>query len=84
MNPRTQLIVDELARHRTQFEHFCRDLSPGELAVPIPDSHWTVKHYIAHLCTIDALIANSSAPMSTIRPSNACFCSSFVCHRAIA
>jgi hypothetical protein len=31
-------------------------LTPPELHTPIPGSHWTVKDYIAHLCTIDGLI----------------------------
>jgi len=63
MNIRARLIVDELARHRVQFEHLCHDLSPAELAVPIPGAPWTVRDYIAHLCTIDALIASAFAPM---------------------
>ena len=63
MNPRCQLIIDELARHRTQFETLCRSLSPEELATPIPNSHWTVYDYIAHLATIDGLIAASFGPM---------------------
>jgi len=57
MNPRTRLVVDEMARHRSQFEHLCHDLTPAELSTTIPDSPWNVKDYIAHLCTIDALIA---------------------------
>jgi uncharacterized damage-inducible protein DinB len=63
MNPRTQLIVDELARHRVQFEHLCRSLSDEELRAAIPQSHWTVRDYIAHLCTIDGLIAAGFGPM---------------------
>lgn len=64
MNPRTQLVIDELARHRTQFEQFCRSLTPAELATGIPGSHWDVRDYIAHLCTIDALIAAGFAPIT--------------------
>jgi hypothetical protein len=63
MNIRCRLILDELARHRAQFEHLCRSLSADELATVIPGSHWTVKDYIAHLATIDALIANGFSPM---------------------
>ncbi len=63
MNIRCQLILDELARHRVQFEHLCRSLTPADLATPIPGSHWSVKDYIAHLATIDALIANGFSPM---------------------
>ncbi|MEO8538532.1 MAG: DinB family protein [bacterium] len=56
MNPRVQLVIDEFARHRTQFTTLCHSLSAEELAAPIPGSHWTVRDYIAHLCTIDGLI----------------------------
>jgi hypothetical protein len=56
MNPRITLVIDEFARHRTQFKQFARALSAEELRTPIPDSHWTVRDYIAHLCTIDGLI----------------------------
>ena len=61
MNPRTRLVVDEMSRHRVQFEYLCHDLNADELDTKIPDSHWTVKDYIAHLCTIDALIAHAFA-----------------------
>lgn len=57
MNIRARLMVDELARHRVQFEHLCLSLTGDELASPIPGSHWCVRDYIAHLCTIDGLIA---------------------------
>lgn len=56
MNPRIQLVIDEFARHRRQFSVLCHSLTPDELATPIPESHWTVRDYIAHLCTIDGLI----------------------------
>ena len=56
MNLRCRLVIDEFARHRVQFEAFCRALSAEELATGIPDTHWTVRDYIAHLCTIDGLI----------------------------
>lgn len=59
MNPRVQLLIDELARHRHQFESFCRSLTGEELATPIPGSSWRVKDYIAHLATIDGLIAHN-------------------------
>lgn len=58
MNIRTRLMLDELQRHRTQFEHLCRSLTEDELARYIPGSHWTVKDYLVHLCTIDGLIAS--------------------------
>lgn len=63
MNLRTRLVIDEMARHRVQFEHLCQSLTPAELATPIPDSPWNVKDYIAHLCTIDGLIAAGFSPM---------------------
>lgn len=63
MNPRARLIIDELARHRAQFEHLSTSLAPEEIAANIPGSHWTVRDYIAHLCTIDGLIAASFSPM---------------------
>ena len=56
MNPRIRLVIDEFARHRTQFELLCHSLTPPELMSSIPDTHWTVRDYIAHLCTIDGLI----------------------------
>lgn len=56
MNPRIQLVIDEFARHRRQFTVLCHSLTPAELVTPIPGSHWTVRDYIAHLCTIDGLI----------------------------
>lgn len=62
-NPRISLILDEFARHRVQFEHLCRTLSSEELAAAIPGSHWSVKDYIAHLCTIDGLIAPNFSAM---------------------
>lgn len=62
MNLRIQLVIDEFARHRTQFEHLCHSLTPPELVSVIPGSHWTVKDYIAHLCTIDSLIAAGFGP----------------------
>jgi len=67
MNPRIGLVLDELARHRRQFEAFCRMLTPGDLATPVPGSPWTVHGYIAHLATIDGLIAPSFAALSGVR-----------------
>jgi len=61
-NIRAQLVIDELARHRTQFEHLCRSLTPAELATAVPSAPWNVRDYIAHLCTIDALIAAGFGP----------------------
>jgi len=61
--PRIQPILEEQARHRAEFETFCRSLSSEELATPVPDAPWTVHGYIAHLATIDALIAPFLAPL---------------------
>jgi hypothetical protein len=61
--PRIQPILDEQARHRIEFEGFCRSLSAEELATPVPDAPWTVHGYVAHLATIDALIAPFLAPL---------------------
>lgn len=68
MNIRARLIIDELARHRVQFEQLCRSLSADELSATIPGSHWNVKDYIAHLATIDGLIADSFSPMVGLAP----------------
>jgi uncharacterized damage-inducible protein DinB len=56
-NPRVRLVIDELARHRAQFAFLCGALSDEDLAAAVPDTPWTVRDYIAHLCTIDGLIA---------------------------
>lgn len=73
MNYRARLVIDEFARHRVQFEHLCHSLTAAELGATIPGSHWTVKDYIAHLCTIDGLIVpgfaaqvGQSAPLPDI------------------
>ncbi|MES4792768.1 MAG: hypothetical protein C4321_07040 [Chloroflexota bacterium] len=60
---RVQLVMDEFNRHRRQFEHLCRSLAPEELEAVVPGSHWTVRDYIAHLCTIDGLIVPRFAAM---------------------
>lgn len=57
MNPRSREVLDEMARNRSEFERCCRSLTAEELATQVPDSPWTVHDYIAHLSTIDALIA---------------------------
>src|SRR5436309_13659311 len=58
---RTQPILDEMARHREQFEAFCRSLTAEELATMVPGAPWSVHAYIAHLATIDALISPAFA-----------------------
>jgi hypothetical protein len=59
-------LIDEQASHRERFEAFCRSLTADELATPVPDAPWTVHSYIAHLATIDALIARFLAPLAGI------------------
>lgn len=60
---RTLAIIDEQARHRSAFEAFCRSLTPEELGTPVPGAPWKVHGYIAHLATIDSLIARFMAPL---------------------
>jgi DinB superfamily len=62
VSARKQANLNEMARHREQFELFCRSLTPEELATPVPDTPWTVHGYIAHLATIDSLISPFFAP----------------------
>ena len=64
MNPRVQLVLDELARHRHQFEALCLRLTTDELATPVPATPWSVLDYIAHLATIDGLIAAGFQPLA--------------------
>ena len=61
--PRIRPIIEEQARHREVFEAFCRSLTADELATQVPGAPWTVHGYIAHLATIDALIAPFLAPL---------------------
>ncbi|MGH2634203.1 MAG: DinB family protein [Tepidiformaceae bacterium] len=63
MNPRARLVIDELARHRVQFESVVRSLSATELGTAVPGTPWSVQDYVAHLCTIDALIASGFGGM---------------------
>jgi hypothetical protein len=60
---RSESILDDQARHRSAFEVFCRSLTAEELATPVPGTPWTVHGYIAHLATIDSLIAPFLAPL---------------------
>lgn len=61
MSVRARLVIDELNRHRFQFEHFVRSLTNAELATVVPGTHWLVRDYVAHLCTIDGLIVSGLA-----------------------
>lgn len=53
MDERLLRVVETTDRNRQAFERFCRSLSPGELERPIPESHWLVRDYVAHLASID-------------------------------
>ena len=53
MRDRLTAIIGSADRNRAQFERFCRSLSEEQLHRPIPERHWRVKDYIAHLATID-------------------------------
>jgi hypothetical protein len=55
-DPRVRALLDEQRRHADVFEPFVRTLSEEELAKPVPNTPWTVYDYVAHLCTIEALI----------------------------
>ena len=52
-----QEVIDELDRHRAQFEDFCRSLTQDELQREVPNSTWQVRDFIAHLATIDGPVA---------------------------
>ena len=56
MNARLTGVVKATDENREQFETFCRSLTSEELQRPIPDSHWRVVDYIAHLATIDVWV----------------------------
>jgi hypothetical protein len=60
--PRTDGIIQEMAEHRRRFEAFCRSLTADELATQVPGAPWTVRGYIAHLATIDALLVRFFGP----------------------
>ena len=57
MNSRTAAVIDEIGRHREQFERWCRSLSEEELGRPVPDSNWRVQDFISHLATIDTTVS---------------------------
>ena len=56
MHPDVIPVVEESAVNRARFAAICRSLSSDELVSPIPDTHWRVKDYIAHLATIDTWV----------------------------
>jgi hypothetical protein len=64
--PRAQAILEEQARHRWEFERFCRSLTQQERSEQVPGTPWTVHEYIAHLATIDSLIVPFLAPLAGI------------------
>ncbi|MBN9493762.1 DinB family protein [bacterium] len=58
MDSRLDAVAEETDRNRATFEAFCRSLSPGELARPVPRATWLVKGYIAHLASIDIWVGD--------------------------
>lgn len=50
-------LVDRFRQNRVRFIDFCRSLSEEELARDVPDSTYTVKDFVAHLGTLDSLMA---------------------------
>ena len=57
LDERAATFIAESRRHREKFEAFCVSLSDDELTRPVARSVWTVKGYIAHLATIDVVVA---------------------------
>lgn len=57
MDSRVEPVVQEANENRSFYEAFCRSLSTEDLESPIPDTHWRVQDYIAHLATIDIYVA---------------------------
>lgn len=53
MTPEIESVLIDLDAHRAKFETFCRSLSEEELDREVPNSHWLVRDFIAHLATID-------------------------------
>jgi hypothetical protein len=51
--------------NRARFEAFCRSLSEEELARPVPDSHWQVRDFIAHLGTLDTVMTQQVEALAT-------------------
>jgi hypothetical protein len=66
LNPRVEALLEEQSRHAAVFEPLVRSLTPAELSEPVPDTPWTVRDYVAHLCTIEALINVPFSAMSGI------------------
>jgi hypothetical protein len=57
MDARVEPIITEANENRARYESFCRSLTNEELHSSIPDTHWSVQDYIAHLATIDIYVA---------------------------
>lgn len=57
-SPTALKVIDSIKENRVRFEQFCRSLSDEQLARPVPDNTWVVKDFIAHLSTLDPLLAH--------------------------
>lgn len=53
---RLDAVIQSARHNRERFEWFCRQLTAEELVRPIPESHWQVRDYIAHLASIDTWV----------------------------
>ncbi|MDZ7726803.1 MAG: maleylpyruvate isomerase N-terminal domain-containing protein [Dehalococcoidia bacterium] len=53
---RVDAVIHAARHNRERFTWFCRLLTAEELNRPIPESHWQVRDYIAHLATIDTWV----------------------------
>ena len=68
MTPEVESVVRDLDGHRAKFETFCRSLSEEELDRDVPNSHWLVRDFIAHLATIDGPVRVMFESMTGSRP----------------
>jgi hypothetical protein len=64
-------IIDSIRGHRETFGRFCRSLSEGEMARPVPDSSWVVKDFVSHLGTLDPELARTFEAAAAGRPGDA-------------
>lgn len=64
MVPRVQAVVDAVTKDRRRFERFCRSLTAGKLARPVPGSEWTVHDFISHVVTLDQAYAGWFAELA--------------------
>ena len=57
-SPTALKVIDSIKKNRVRFESFCRSLSDEQLERPVPDNTWNVKDFIAHLSTLDPMLAH--------------------------